>query len=49
MSAFPIVIVMAPDGRNSAVVDGIEATPGRPARDFARHARATAATGVWSA
>ncbi|WP_042973763.1 NmrA family transcriptional regulator, partial [Burkholderia sp. AU4i] len=37
------------DGRNSAVTDGIEATLGRPARDFADYARATAATGVWSA
>ncbi|MCA8218290.1 NmrA family transcriptional regulator [Burkholderia cepacia] len=37
------------DGRNSAVTHGIEATLGRPARDFADYARATAATGVWSA
>ena len=37
------------DGRNSAVTHGVEATLGRPARDFADYARATAATGVWSA
>ncbi|AZQ53072.1 NmrA family transcriptional regulator [Burkholderia cenocepacia] len=37
------------DGRNSAVTHGIEHTLGRPARDFADYARATAATGVWSA
>ncbi|AOJ26823.1 NmrA family transcriptional regulator [Burkholderia seminalis] len=37
------------DGRNSAVAHGIEETLGRPARDFADYARATAATGVWSA
>ncbi|KVC36633.1 NmrA family transcriptional regulator [Burkholderia pseudomultivorans] len=37
------------DGRNSAVADGVRATLGRPARDFADYARATAATGVWRA
>ncbi|MDI9690580.1 NmrA family transcriptional regulator, partial [Burkholderia cenocepacia] len=37
------------DGRNSAVTHGVEATLGRPARDFADYARAVAATGVWSA
>lgn len=37
------------DGRNSPVMHGVEEVLGRPARDFADYARATAATGVWSA
>ena len=36
------------DGRNATVTDGVEQALGRPARDFADWARATAATGVWS-
>jgi uncharacterized protein YbjT (DUF2867 family) len=36
------------DGRNTATGDGIERVLGRPARDFADYARATAATGVWN-
>ena len=37
------------DGRNSQVKHGVEEALGRPARDFADYARATAATGVWRA
>jgi uncharacterized protein YbjT (DUF2867 family) len=37
------------DGRNSKVMHGVEEAIGRPARDFADYARATAATGVWRA
>ena len=36
------------DGRNEEVAHGVEEALGRPARDFADYARATAATGVWS-
>lgn len=36
------------DGRNQSVADGIAATLGRPARDFADYARVAAATGVWA-
>jgi uncharacterized protein YbjT (DUF2867 family) len=36
------------DGRNTEVTDGVERVLGRPARDFADYARATAATGVWN-
>jgi uncharacterized protein YbjT (DUF2867 family) len=36
------------DGRNAHVTDGVERAPGRPPRDFADYARATAATGVWN-
>ncbi|MGH4016682.1 MAG: NmrA family transcriptional regulator [Pseudonocardiaceae bacterium] len=36
------------DGRNAEVADGVERVLGRPARDFADYARATAATGVWN-
>jgi uncharacterized protein YbjT (DUF2867 family) len=35
------------DGRNAHVTDGVERALGRPAREFAEFARATAATGVW--
>ncbi len=35
------------DGRNARVADGVHRALGRPARDFADYARATAATGVW--
>jgi uncharacterized protein YbjT (DUF2867 family) len=35
------------DGRNSEPAHGVEEALGRPARDFADFARATAATGVW--
>jgi uncharacterized protein YbjT (DUF2867 family) len=35
------------DGRNSAVVDGVERALGRPPRDLSTWARETAATGVW--
>ncbi|MBN3820334.1 NmrA family transcriptional regulator, partial [Paraburkholderia sp. Se-20369] len=37
------------DGRNSRVMHGVDEALDRPARDFADYARATAATGVWSA
>lgn len=37
------------DGRNSQIMHGVEEALGRPARDFADYARATAATGVWRA
>jgi uncharacterized protein YbjT (DUF2867 family) len=36
------------DGRNASVTDGVQQVLGRPARDFADYARATAATGVWN-
>jgi uncharacterized protein YbjT (DUF2867 family) len=36
------------DGRNTAVAHGVEQVLGRPARDFADYARATAATGIWN-
>jgi uncharacterized protein YbjT (DUF2867 family) len=35
------------DGRNAYVTDGVQQVLGRPPRDFADYARATAATGVW--
>jgi uncharacterized protein YbjT (DUF2867 family) len=35
------------DGRNASVTDGVAQVLGRPARDFADWARATAATGIW--
>jgi uncharacterized protein YbjT (DUF2867 family) len=35
------------DGRNARVEDGVQRALGRPPRDFADYARATAATGVW--
>jgi len=37
------------DGRNSAVMQGVEQALGRPARDFSTFVRATAATGIWRA
>jgi uncharacterized protein YbjT (DUF2867 family) len=37
------------DGRNTQVMHGVEEALGRPPRDFADYARATAATGVWRA
>ncbi len=37
------------DGRNASLADGVQRALGRPARDFADYARATAATGVWNA
>lgn len=36
------------DGRNASVQDGVRQALGRPACDFGRYARATAASGVWS-
>jgi uncharacterized protein YbjT (DUF2867 family) len=36
------------DGRNESTTDGVMRALGRPARDFADYARATAATGIWS-
>ena len=36
------------DGRNESLCDGVQQVLGRPARDFADWARATAATGVWN-
>ncbi|AUH40587.1 NmrA family transcriptional regulator [Streptomyces sp. CMB-StM0423] len=36
------------DGRNAHLDDGVGQLLGRPARDFAGYARATAATGVWN-
>jgi uncharacterized protein YbjT (DUF2867 family) len=38
---------MITDGRNASVADGVQRALGRPPRDFADYARATAATGVW--
>jgi hypothetical protein len=35
------------DGRNAYLADGVQRALGRPPRDFADYARATAATGVW--
>jgi uncharacterized protein YbjT (DUF2867 family) len=35
------------DGRNARLADGVQRALGRPPRDFADFARATAATGVW--
>jgi len=35
------------DGRNATRADGVAQALGRPARDFADYARATAATGLW--
>jgi uncharacterized protein YbjT (DUF2867 family) len=35
------------DGRNSHLTDGVERALGRPPRDFADYAQATAATGIW--
>jgi uncharacterized protein YbjT (DUF2867 family) len=35
------------DGRNAYVTDGVQQVLGRPPRDFADYARATALTGVW--
>jgi uncharacterized protein YbjT (DUF2867 family) len=36
------------DGRNAHLTDGIQRALGRPPRDFAEYASATAATGAWS-
>jgi hypothetical protein len=36
------------DGRNASPTDGVMRALGRPPRDFADYARATAATGVWN-
>lgn len=36
------------DGRNAHVTDDVARVLGRPARDFADYAAATAATGVWT-
>jgi hypothetical protein len=36
------------DGRNAYLSDGVQRALGRPPRDFADFARATAATGVWN-
>jgi uncharacterized protein YbjT (DUF2867 family) len=38
---------MITDGRNASLADGVQRALGRPPRDFADYARATAATGVW--
>jgi uncharacterized protein YbjT (DUF2867 family) len=35
------------DGRNARLADGVQRALGRPPRDFADYARATAATGIW--
>ena len=37
------------DGRNAHLADGVQRALGRPPRDFAEYAAATAATGVWAA
>src|SRR5699024_153178 len=37
------------DGRRATVTDTVERVLGRPPRDFAEYAQATAATGVWDA
>jgi uncharacterized protein YbjT (DUF2867 family) len=36
------------DGRNAGTTDGVRRALGREARDFARYARETAASGVWN-
>ncbi|HEU0040948.1 MAG TPA: NAD(P)H-binding protein [Jiangellaceae bacterium] len=36
------------DGRNAQVSDGVQRALGRPPRDFADYARATAGTGTWT-
>jgi uncharacterized protein YbjT (DUF2867 family) len=36
------------DGRNAHLTDGVQRALGRPPRDFAEYAAATAATGVWA-
>jgi uncharacterized protein YbjT (DUF2867 family) len=36
------------DGRNEYLCNGVQQVLGRPARDFADYARATAATGIWN-
>jgi uncharacterized protein YbjT (DUF2867 family) len=36
------------DGRNASLTDGVQRALGRPPRDFADYARATAARGVWN-
>ena len=36
------------DGRNAHLTDGVQRALGRPPRDFADYAAATAATGVWA-
>jgi uncharacterized protein YbjT (DUF2867 family) len=36
------------DGRNETLADGVREALGRPPRDFADYARATAGTGVWT-
>ncbi|MBS4046994.1 MAG: NAD(P)H-binding protein [Alphaproteobacteria bacterium] len=36
------------DGRSAYLCDGVQRALGRPPRDFADYARATAATGVWN-
>ena len=36
------------DGRNAHLTDGVQRALGRPPRDFAEYATATAATGVWA-
>jgi hypothetical protein len=37
------------DGRNAQLADGVQRALGREPRDFTEFARATAASGVWSA
>jgi uncharacterized protein YbjT (DUF2867 family) len=37
------------DGRNESLTDGVQRALGRPPRDFADYAHATAATGAWNA
>jgi uncharacterized protein YbjT (DUF2867 family) len=43
------VFHLVTDGRNAHLTDGVQRALGRPPRDFADYARATAATGVWDA
>ncbi|MFC5664817.1 NmrA family transcriptional regulator [Kitasatospora misakiensis] len=45
---FADLFTMILDGRNAHLADGVRRALGRPARDFADYARATAASGVWN-
>jgi len=44
---FADLFALVLDGRNATPTDGVRRALGRPPRDFADYARATAATGVW--
>lgn len=49
VGAFTHLFAEVLDGRNASLTNGIERALGRPPRDFAAYARATAAAGCWSA